>query len=187
MASTYTRQLLQIVSDYRKAGGAWPAKKIEIAAWALAHGRWDIPREGKLRVCADELANAMREATVLDEGGRSVRVLHPATTSRDGEQGTFWDDLRTADMPFVRTVVTQKRNAIAADCHQLKNIVRYVNEHRDEQLVLILDFTADVEELELARNAQPRAPSSPTRSSSTSRTPLSVRPRRAHRPSVAAL
>ena len=183
MASTYTRQLQQIVEDYRNAGGPWPAKKVEIAIWAIEHGRWDIAREGKLRVCANEIAEAMREATIVDEKGRRVRIMHPATTTRDGEQGTFWDDLRTAEMPFVRTVVTQKRNAIAADCHQLSNIVRYVNEHREEQLVLVLDFTDDVRELELLSQppAEPRVASPAT---ATSPRPRRAQPRRARRQTV---
>jgi len=159
MASSYTKQLQQIVEDYRRPGGAWPAKKTEIALWAMENGRWEIQAEGKLRVCAEDIAAAMREASIIDEKGRKVRVMHPATITRDGEQGTFWDDLRTAEFGFVRTMVAQKRNAIVADCHQLSNIVRYVNEHREQQLNLVLDFTEDVRELEaqIDLGAQPDA------------------------------
>ncbi|MBX3173326.1 MAG: hypothetical protein KF709_02890 [Gemmatimonadaceae bacterium] len=159
MASSYTRKLQQIVDDYRKAGGPWPAKKTEIALWAMEHGRWEIQAEAKLRVCAEDIAAAMRESSIIDEKGRRVRVMHPATIVRDGEQGTFWDDLRTAEFGFVRTMVAQKRNAIVADCHQLSNIVRYVNEHREQQLNLVLDFTEDVRELEaqLESGAEPKA------------------------------
>ena len=181
MASAYTRQLQQIVEDYRHAGGAWPAKKIEIAIWALEHGRWDIPTEGKLRVCANDIAEAMREKTIIDEKGRRVRIMHPATTTRDGEQGTFWDDLRTAEMPFVKEVVAQKRNAIVADCHQFSNIVRYVNEHREEQLPLKLDFTPDVRELDLLNETAPEAAAlSPV--SASGRMRRREQPRRARRP-----
>lgn len=61
MSSHYTKQGQQIVREYRLAGGAWPAKASEIAEWAVGHKMWDIGREDKLRVCANFLAESMRQ------------------------------------------------------------------------------------------------------------------------------
>ena len=198
LTSFYSKQCLQIVADYRAAGGAWPPKKAELSEWALANGRWKPSREDVRRMCGEALTEAMREATITDETGREVRYMLPATMTRNGEQGTFWDDLRTAPVAHVRTHVAQRRNAIVAECFQLYNVVRYSNEHRDssEQIQISLDFLADVHELDqpvtkapirvshssgaantesLKQSAPPR-PSAPSLGSPNARRRLSSRP-----------
>ena len=146
--SAYTWE--EIVEDYRAAGGPWPFKKAEVAEWALIHGRWQASGADVRRMCADSLADAMREASFTDESGREVRRMLPARTTRGGEQGTFWDDLRTAPIAHVRIGVAQRRGSIVAECYRLKTIVGYSNDHRgpDDQIELVLDFTNDVLEME---------------------------------------
>jgi len=150
MSSHYLRLGQQIVREYRLAGGAWPAKKAEMAEWAILHGKWDITPEDKLRVCGDFLAEAMREEYITDAAGYRVRLKHPAKTRRDGEQGTFWDDIRTAKPEFMAISVAQRRNGIVAECRQLHNDVRYFNSLHPEAppIQLVLDFTKDVRELD---------------------------------------
>jgi hypothetical protein len=140
----------QIVEDYREAGGPWPFKKGEVAEWALAHSRWKPSPADIRRMCADSLADAMREASFTDETGREIRRMVPAKTTRAGEQGTFWDDLRTAPIAHVRLSVAQTRNGIVGQCYHLKNIVRYSNEHRgpEDQIELVLNMTKDVLEMD---------------------------------------
>lgn len=146
--SAYTWE--QIVEDYRAAGGPWPFKKGEVAEWALAHDRWKPSHADIRRMCADSVADAMREASFTDEAGREVRRMLPAKTTRDGEQGTFWDDLRTAPIDHVRIGVAQTRNGIVAQCYHLNNMARYSNEHRgpEDQIELVLDFASDVREMD---------------------------------------
>lgn len=186
MTSHFDKQCLKIVEDYRKAGGAWPAKKNELAEWALSHSRWSPSRDDVRRMCAEALAEAMREEVFVDESGREVRAKIPARTTRaDGEQGTFWDDLRTAPIQHVRVGVAQRRTGIAGECHHLRNIVRYSNEHRDEesQIALSLDFTKDV--LEMDQPVEEKRSKGPTRvASSTSRSPRVEQPQPAAPPSV---
>lgn len=146
MASHVVKQNQQIVADYLKAGGPWPAKKTELAEWALTKKRWFPTKEAIRRICADELAEAMREEVFVDETGHTVRAKIPATTVRDGEQGTFWADLRTAATEHVQIGVAQRRNAIVADCYALSNVVRFHNAHHEMQIQLQLDFTKDVRE-----------------------------------------
>ncbi len=170
MASLYTKQCQQIVSDYRDAGGAWPAKKTEIVEWALQNKRWNPSREDIRRMCGDAIVEGMREEVFTDEKGRSIRAKLPAKTTRDGEQGTFWDDLRTAPLDFVQISVAQRRNGIVAECYHLNNMVRYFNEHHGEgeQIELSLEFTKDVRELDQPLDAKaaqviPSAPSATER------------------------
>ena len=161
-----------IVADYRAAGGPWPFKKTEVAEWALARDRWKPSAADIRRMCGDSLADAMREASFEDENGREVRRMLPARTTRGGEQGTFWDDLRTAPIAHVRIGVAQRRNAIAAECYHLKKIARYSNEHRgpEDQIELILNFTNDVKEMDepatLAKGQTPKLTLVTTTSSS---------------------
>ena len=155
MASTYVKQCQQIIREYRLAGRSWPAKKVEIAEWALSHEKWEVPREGKLRMCADDLGEAMRAEYLTDDTGRRVRAKHPAKLKRDEEIGTFWDDIRTAPADFMRVSVAQRRNGIVAECRQVSNDVRYFNSlHPDvAPIQFVLDFTNDVRELDELRAA----------------------------------
>ncbi len=102
----------------------------------------------------------MREATFKDESGCDIRRMLPARTTRGGEQGTFWDDVRTAPIDHVRIGVAQRRNVIAAECYHLDNVVQYSNSHRDEsdQIELVLDFTADVKEMRQPVIKEPKRP-----------------------------
>lgn len=150
MASHYKKELLKIVTDYRDAGGAWPARKTEVADWAIANRRWVPSAEDVRSMCGDALAEAMREQTFTDESGRTVRAMLPARTTRGGEQGTFWDDVRSAPIAHIREGVSDRRSSIAAEAYHLYKIVRYSNEHRgpEEQVQLVLDFAEDVKELD---------------------------------------
>ena len=171
MTSHYTRRCWRIVEEYRKAGGSWPAKKTEIAEWAMRHELWDIPRDGKLRVLGDDLAKAMRQEYTKDAAGHRVRIKHPAKMVRDGEQGTFWGDIRTENRDFMARATAQRRNGIVADCRQLKHDVDYFNALHPEydQLPLGLNFTNDVAELETTGPRQNRSRSSTEASSSSVR------------------
>lgn len=146
--SAYTWE--EIVEDYRASGGPWPFKKAEVAEWALLRGRWKPSGADVRRMCGDSLTDAMRDASFMDESGREVRRMLPARTTRGGEQGTFWDDLRTAPIAHVRIGVAQRRGSIVAECYRLKAIVTYSNEHRgpEDEIQLALDFTNDVLEME---------------------------------------
>ena len=97
----------------------------------------------------------MSEEVFTDEKGRSVRAKIAAKTERDGTRGTFWHNLQTAPIAFVRVHVTQRRNAISAECFHLSNVVIYSNEHHDEQIELDLDFARDVRELSQSVGPKP--------------------------------
>jgi hypothetical protein len=188
--SSYTDQWFQVVEEYRAAGGPWPFKKTEVAEWALAHHRWKPSHADIRRMCADSLADAMREVNFTDEAGRVVRRMLPAKTTRGGEQGTFWDDLRTAPIDHVRIGIAQRRNGIAAECYHLNNMARYSNEHRGpkDQIELILDFTNDVREMDQPIEQGTDQPAKlklvTSTPSSTGRPPQSGRPRPARPGSV---
>ena len=92
----------------------------------------------------------MREKYYTDAQGREVRTKHAARTTRDGIQMMLWDDIRTADAAHMHIAFQQRRQQIVGDCKQLKTDVDSYNENRSpvEPIQLILNFTADVAEVE---------------------------------------
>lgn len=149
---TYSEQLQSIVEDYRQSGQIWPASARDIAAWAVCTRRWQPQSDTIISQCAEQLSRAMREEYISDSQGRRVRAKHAATFREDGEQQTLWDDIRTASHEHMEIAFQQRRKAIVGDCRQLKADVDSYNENNANgaQFQLTLDFTRDVEELELA-------------------------------------
>jgi hypothetical protein len=144
----YHKELQQIVTHYRLAGGSWPASAREIAEWAIRTSRWKLPPSAAVSVCAEDLASAMREEYITDSKGRRVRVKHPVRLRRSGEQTVLWDDIRTATRGHMEVAFAQRRNQIVGDCRQLRlDIDSYNDGHPDSPPIqLILDFTKDIEE-----------------------------------------
>ena len=94
----------------------------------------------------------MREEYITDAHGRRVRVKHPATVQRGGEQLVLWDDLRTASRDHMKLSFQQRRQQIVGDCRQLKTDVDSYNDRNlgDQPIQMIFDFTMDLAEIEAA-------------------------------------
>jgi hypothetical protein len=152
---TYSKQMQQIVMDYRSAGEHWPPTKREIAAWAIKKGRWEMPPSAVLDRCANDIGDVMGEIYFTDKKGRRVRLLHPATVKRQGELFTEWDDIRTAPRQHMQIAFQQKRKAIVGECRQLKtDMDSYNDAHSNvESIQISFDFNMDLAELEAAAMA----------------------------------
>lgn len=150
--ATYTKQMQRIVDEYRDSGEPWPAATKAIAAWAITTGRWELPASAAIRRCAEDLSTAMREEYTTDARGRRVRLLHPATVYRNGEQMVLWDDIRTAPRRHMQLSFQQRRQGIVGDCRQLKTDVDSYNDAhpQEEPVQTVFDFTMDLAELEAA-------------------------------------
>ena len=93
----------------------------------------------------------MREEYITDPQGRTVRAKHVARVERSGEQIALWADIRTANRQHMEIAFQQRRQQIVGDCRQLKADVDSYNENRNPgpPVQLVLDFTADVQEMEV--------------------------------------
>ena len=146
----YTKQLQQIVREYEKSGQQWPATALAMAQWAIKTRRYDLPKQTVEKICARELAQAMREEYFTDQKGRRVRAKHPAKVTSDGEQKTLWGDMRKESRVFMEMAFTTRRNRIVGECRQAKTDVDSYNDShpKERPIQMVMDFTQDVAEAE---------------------------------------
>lgn len=144
----YTKQMQQIVQEYRNSGQPWPATAKEIAAWAISESKWMMPATAVLNKCSQDVAEAMGEiySTV---NGRRTRVLHPATYQRQGVLCTVWDDLRTAPRKHMALSFQQHRRKIVGECRELDTARLSWNDvhPKEDPIQISFDFTIDLAEL----------------------------------------
>lgn len=142
--------MLGLFEDYREAHGHEPAGTKAVADWAISTGKYMPPVISPTAALAEKMANALRQEIITDKQGRGVRAYHAVRVCRDGVQSSVWDDIREAEPEFMHTAFQQRRQQIVGDCRQLKADVDSFNDNRKPaaEIQLVLDFTADVAELE---------------------------------------
>jgi len=155
---TMNEQMQQLFQRYRQEIGiAGPTTLKNVAAWAIANNHWKPQAGALIRQCAEQFAIALREEFYTDPQGRRVRTKHAARMplSETGEQQVFWDDIRTASRKHMEISFQSRRQAIVADCHQLKIDADSYNENTNDgpPIQLVFDFRADLEELEAGDDA----------------------------------
>jgi hypothetical protein len=146
---SYNEQMVALSSEYQAATGSVQFTLEEVGDWAIQNGRWQASHASLLRQFTADAAKAMREEYIRDPQGRRVRAKH--AVKRDGEP-PLWADLYTAPRDHMEAAFSQRRDQIVADCLQLKRDVDSYNDNQNtgEHLQLMLDFTVDVLESELA-------------------------------------
>jgi hypothetical protein len=152
MTATLKAEMMQIVDAWKAAGGVWPAPVSAIVDFALKRQLYNVPARVR-RMCANDLAEAMREEYITDSRGRPVRKLHAARfpgADEDGKktQQTLWADIDTAPREFMEVAFQQRREQIVGDCKQLSNDVEYFNSKRPSEapIQMWFDFRDDVNE-----------------------------------------
>lgn len=150
--TTKAEYLQALRPKYRKAGQPWPATAIMIADWAIREGLWEPQPRSLLRQCAREIADAFREEYYADPQGRRVRRNHAL---KNEEQLVIWVDILDAKPGQMQRAFQLRRQNIVGDCKHLKTDVDSYNENQNtgKPIQLLLDFTNDVAEAELAAKA----------------------------------
>ena len=148
--TTHGERMQAEIATYRASGEPWPATAPQLARWALNKGRWEPHIDSLVRQCAEDFARAMREEYIVDPQGRTVRAKHAARL--DGDQGTFWTDIRDGNAPYMKLALKQRRQQIVGDCKQLKADMDSFNENWNgsASLQLSFNFTDDLAEFEAA-------------------------------------
>jgi hypothetical protein len=131
----------------------------DVAAWAIKKGLWQPRKIDLVNQLADELAKAWREEYRTDKYGRRYRAKHARKEKADGKNLTLWADIDDDNAPrsHFEGAFAQRRRQIVGDCLQLKTDMDVYNDrHMDgEPIQIILDFTQDVEELQLLNRMPP--------------------------------
>jgi hypothetical protein len=151
--ATYYEQMQQLFRRYQEEVGiSGPTTLKDVGIWAINEGLWRPPEGTVLSKFTADMGQALRLEHYTDPQGRRVRTKHPIRLPREeaGEQLVFWDDIRTATRQHMEMSAQQRRQAIVADCHQLKIDVDSFNENRSpgNPIQLSFDFRADLAELE---------------------------------------
>lgn len=149
--ANYTEQMQRIFHEWEEEGNPLPVDAATVAKWAVETNRWHMKPEAVIKKCAEDLSSALRQKYITDENGRRVRTLHAAKVNTGGKQLTLWANIDSAPRKHIEAAFAQRRRQIVGDCHQLANDVDYFNRSRSDErpIQLVLDFTDDVEELQL--------------------------------------
>ena len=144
----YRERMRQFANEFFEQNGGKPARRGEIAAWIIRHREWEPPKNILHRMCAEDIAKAMREEYVTNDNGQPVRVKHAFPVICDGKQRMFWGDVRKLPREQSVAGLQQRRQQIVSECCQLKRDEDFVNDlHPDaEPHQTIFDFTEDVAE-----------------------------------------
>jgi hypothetical protein len=102
--------------------------------------------------CKREMAIAMRHAKHLDPQKRKVRSKHPIVIAYEGEQLTFWVDIRTAKPDQMEEALKKSWKAIGNDVkrHSIDHASYNDNNLYGAQIPLFdYNYNADAEEARL--------------------------------------
>jgi hypothetical protein len=151
--SAYSDEVKSYVEKYQTEKGTGLIDPHEVAAWALIRGLHKPNFKTMVDAIAADIAQVFREEYRTDEQGRRYRAKHAATQKIGNRSFSLWADMDDARAPrshFIRSFA-QRRQQIVGDCVQLKTDVDVYNgkNSKADPIQIPLDFTADVEELQL--------------------------------------
>ncbi len=148
---TKTEAMQEIVRDYIAAGEPWPAPRKAIAEWAVKNKRYTRAPKSIVDICAQELADAMRQEMERDPQGRLVHAKHCAKIQEDDGAGnlvqkTLWFDNQTRTYELMRMSQQQWRNSILGECRQHRIEEESFNDNSKEgkKLQMPLNFEPDL-------------------------------------------
>jgi hypothetical protein len=113
----------------------------------------ELPEVDPYEVLAGQMASALREETATNERGQQYRLNHAVRITKNGVQQTMWAEMGYAPHIHMEKAFAQRREQIIGDCVQLKVDVDTYNRLKPQgnpDIQLVLDFTDDVAERELA-------------------------------------
>jgi len=152
--TAYSNQVRNYIDRYKKEVN--PSSIIdpqELAAWAYQNGLHKPSQKTIIELIAKDIAQVFREEYRIDSQGRKYRAKHAVRKKQDNKTLSLWADLDDPNAPHqhFQKSFAQRRSQIVGDCFQLKTDADVYNDNRkpSEPIQLILDFTLDVEELQM--------------------------------------
>jgi len=145
-------QFTNILDRYIEEVDSEPTALDNVVDWALGQGLYKPEPRDIRKIFKEALAESLRQEKRFD-GKRWYRAKRSVRTNIGGTQLNLWADIdKNASFGFMEKSVGQSRRAIVNDAYQLKMVVDHYNEANpgERQLMLILDVSDDVAELEAA-------------------------------------
>jgi hypothetical protein len=154
---SYNQKMQEIFEKYEREVSKEPADLKEVGVWAINNGLWKPRPVDMAANFARDMAEALREQMRTDKKGRRYRAKIPAKTKTvDGTPLFKWADIDTAPRDHVERGFGYRRQAIVADCYQLRIDADHYNDfHKDEKPINpVLDFEDDVAEMKIANGIE---------------------------------
>ena len=124
-----------------------------LASWAYHNGLHKPNPKTIIDLIARDIAQVFREEYRTDKQGRRYRAKHAVTKKTGNTTLSLWADLDDPNAPHqhFQKSFAQRRSQIVGDCFQLKTDADVYNDNRkpSDPIQVILDFTLDVEELQI--------------------------------------
>ncbi len=155
--SAYANQVKTYLERYQvEVGGNGLLDAHAVAEWAYMNGLHKPSVRTVIDAIAADIAQVFREEYRTDETGQRYRAKHAVRSKKGDKSMSLWADIDDDRAPrdhFLRSFA-QRRQQIVGDCFQLKTDVDVYNTKNPTQkpIQVPLDFTYDVEELQLPFN-----------------------------------
>ncbi|CAG9932189.1 hypothetical protein [Candidatus Nitrotoga arctica] len=124
-----------------------------LAAWAYQNGLHKPSTKTIIDLIAKDIAQLFREEYRTDQYGRRYRAKHAVIKKQGNKTLSLWADMDDVNAPHshFQKSIAQRRSQIVGDCYQLKTDADVYNDKRKspEPIQVVLDFTVDVEELQM--------------------------------------
>lgn len=152
--SAYANEIKSYIERFRsEVGGDGLLDPHEVAEWAYKRGLHKPNVRTVIDAIATDISQVFREDYRTDKHGQRYRAMHAVRSKQGDKSMSLWadmDDERAPRSHFVKSFA-QRRQQIVGDCYQLKTDVDVYNSKDSKQppIQMILDFTIDVEELQL--------------------------------------
>jgi hypothetical protein len=125
----------------------------DLAAWAYRNGLHKPNPRTIIDLIAKDISQVFREEYRTDRRGRRYRAKHAVTNKQGNKTQSLWADLDDIEAPHqhFQKSFAQRRSQVVGDCFQLKTDADVYNEKRNPSvpIKIVLDFTLDVEELQI--------------------------------------
>lgn len=160
--SAYANQVKSYLDRYQdEVGGDGLIDTHEVAAWAYKNGLHKPSFQTVIDAIAADISKVFREEYRTDKNGRRYRAKHAVRSKKGNKSMSLWADMDDERAPrdhFVRSF-SQRRQQIVGDCFQLKTDVDVYNakDAAHKPIQLVLDFTYDVEELQISLDGKKAA------------------------------
>jgi hypothetical protein len=152
--TAYSSQVKAYLERYKKeVGDDGLVDPHAIAEWAYRNGLHKPNTKTIIDAIASDIAQVFREEYRTNKNGQRYRAKHAVRSKKGSKTLSLWADIDDDLAPrehFVRSFA-QRRQQIVGDCYQLKTDVDVYNskDSSQEPIQINLDFTYDVEELQL--------------------------------------